>query len=146
MTGETLLTCHSSLQTLTAPVPLSGVTAAPVLGPVVTPLGGSSCHPTGVQDRGTARSSPGTVVVTVLLRPTLRPSVDSSQLGIADRGFVVLATDVRLVGVDTRSSRGSVTLRTPDRAAVREPEAGLAVMTCRRRVIADREECPQSHR
>ena len=142
MAGETLLTCHPSLETLTAPVPLPGVTTAPVLSPVVTPGGGSSCHPAGVQDWGTARSSPGTVVVTILLRPTLRPSVDSPQLGVTDRGLVVLATDVRLVGVDARSSRGSVTLGTANRAAVGEPEAGLPIMTCRRRVITDREECP----
>ena len=128
MTGETLLTCHPSLETLTAPVPLPSVTTAPVLSPVVTPGGGSSRHPAGVQDWGTARSSPGTVVVTVLLRPTFCPSVDSPQLGVTDRGLVVLATDVRLVGVDTEgTSLLSITLGTADRAAVGEPVTGLTI-------------------
>ena len=103
------------------------MTAVPVLSPVSSLARSSSRHPAGVEQWRTARSSPGTVVVTVLLRPTLCPSVDSPQLGVADRGFVVLATDVRLVCVDARSSRGSVTLGTADRAAVGEPVTGLTI-------------------
>ena len=104
------------------------MTAVPVLSPVSSLARSSSRHPAGVEQWRTARSSPGTVVVTVLLRPTLCPSVDSPQLGVADRGFVVLATDVRLVGVDTEgTSLLSITLGTADRAAVGEPVTGLTI-------------------
>ena len=106
------------------------MTAIPVLSPVSSLVRSSSRHPAGVKHRSAARSSPGTVVVTVLLRPTLCPSVDSPQLGVTDRGLVVLATDVRLVGVNTqRASLLTVTFGTADRTAIREPVAGLPVFT-----------------
>ena len=94
----------------------------------MAPARSSPSHPTAVQDWGAARSSPGTVVVTVLLRPALCSGVDSPQLRVTHCGFVALPADVSLVSVDTeRSSLLSVTLRASDRTSVREPVAGLAV-------------------
>ena len=94
----------------------------------MAPLRSSASHTTGVQHWGTARGSPGTVVVTVLLRPALGSSVDSSQFGITDCGFVASTTDISLVSVDAeRSSLLSITGRTSNGTSIREPVAGLAV-------------------
>ena len=102
--------------------------AVPVLSTVVAPPRSPPGHPTAVQDWGAAGSSPGTEVVTVLLRPALCPGVDGPQLGVTDGGLVTLPADIGLVSVDTeRSSLLSVTLLASDRTPIREPVAGLAV-------------------
>ena len=108
------MTCYPLVQCLTAPVPLTGVTAVPVLSTVVAPPRSPPGHPTGVQDWGTAGSSPGTVVVTVLLRPALCPGVDGPQLGVTDGGLVTLPAYIGLVGVDAGSSGCPVTLLASD--------------------------------
>ena len=120
--------CYPLTQSVTASIPLAGVTTTPVLSPVMTPPRSTPSHPTAVQDWGTAGSSPWTEVVTALLRATLCPSVDSPQLRITDCGLVTLPADICLVGVDTeRPSLLSITLLAANRTAVREPVAGLAV-------------------
>ena len=121
-------TRHPEVQCLTASVPLPGVTGVPVLSPESSLVRSPPSHPTGIKQRCTARSSPGTVVVTVLLRPALCSGVDGPQLRVTHCGFVALPADVSLVSVDTeRTSLLSVTLRASDRTSVREPVAGLAV-------------------
>ena len=96
----------------------------------MAPARSSPSHPTAVQDWGAARSSPGTVVVTVLLRPALCSGVDSPQLRVTHCGFVALPADVSLVGVNAGSSGFPVTLLASDRTSVREPETCLAIVTC----------------
>ena len=121
-------TRHPEVQCLTASVPLAGVTTVPVLSTMVTPPGSPPGHTTGVQDRGAARSSPGTVVITILVGPALCSSVDCPQLGITDCRLVTLPADICLVGVNTeRPSLLSITLLAANRTAIREPVAGLAV-------------------
>ena len=129
MTGQTL-TCYTTTQTLTASVPLAGVRTVPVLSTVVAPPRSSPSHTTGVQHWGTAGRSPGTVVVTVLLRPALCSGVDSPQLRVTHCGFVALPADVSLVGVNAGSSGFPVTLLASDRTSVREPETCLTIVTC----------------
>ena len=133
---SSLDTCHTKVQSLAAPVSLTGVGCVPVLSTEPSLVGSPSSHTTGIKHWGTARGSPGTVVVTVLLRPALGSSVDSSQFGITDCGFVASTTDISLVSVDAeRSSLLSITGRTSNGTSIREPVAGLAVFASNKVLI-----------
>ena len=86
--------------------------------------GSSSCQPTGVNSGGRAWSSPGVVLVDVVLRPGLGRSVHSPELRLVHCGLLAQPAQVYLDSPTDGVAGGAA-----NTAALLVPVAGLPVVT-----------------
>merc|ERR550532_3946099 len=102
-----------------------------VHGTIATSCRSASSHTTTVQNRRTARSTPGTEVVEVVVGATLGSRVDCPLGRVANCRLEAKTACVHLVSklglVWNRTPGLAVTLGTSNRAAIGEPKARLSI-------------------